>query len=34
MEKLIGLIGIVCAIWVIYEVWANHKYVFRIIPVQ
>ncbi|NCB19652.1 MAG: hypothetical protein EOM61_08545 [Bacteroidia bacterium] len=25
MEKLIGLIGIVCAIWVIYEVWANHK---------
>lgn len=25
MSKIIGLIGIICAIWVIYDVWSkNH----------
>lgn len=25
MEKIIGLVALICAIWVIYDVWAKGK---------
>jgi len=25
LNTIIGIIGLICAIWVIYDVWANQK---------